>query len=116
MKKETNRETVQRCLGQNCYVHTTQCIVVAYRFTRFFMLYMEVILLTMSCLHFDNNYNRLILDADNAPIVLPFVHTGMQDVMPVGAKLPRIGKTVCILVSLYMPRISESCVRLYVFV
>uniref|UniRef100_M1CAT4 Tafazzin family protein n=1 Tax=Solanum tuberosum TaxID=4113 RepID=M1CAT4_SOLTU len=39
--------------------------------------------------------NRLILDADNLPIVIPFVHTGMQDIMPVGAKLPRIGKTVC---------------------
>lgn len=40
--------------------------------------------------------NRLVLDADNVPIVVPFVHTGMQDIMPVGAKLPRIGKTVCI--------------------
>lgn len=41
---------------------------------------------------------RLILDADNVPIVLPFVHTGMQEVMPIGAKLPRIGKTVTVLV------------------
>ncbi|KAL3516032.1 hypothetical protein ACH5RR_022934 [Cinchona calisaya] len=41
---------------------------------------------------------RLILDADNLPIVLPFVHTGMQEVMPIGAKLPRIGKTVAVLV------------------
>ncbi|KAK4381811.1 hypothetical protein Sango_2932200 [Sesamum angolense] len=31
-------------------------------------------------------------------MVVPFVHTGMQDVMPVGAKFPRIGKTVTILV------------------
>ncbi|KAI5658730.1 hypothetical protein M9H77_27523 [Catharanthus roseus] len=41
---------------------------------------------------------RLVLDADNVPIVLPFVHVGMQDIMPVGAKLPRIGKTVTVLV------------------
>ncbi|KAM3378072.1 tafazzin [Capsicum galapagoense] len=41
---------------------------------------------------------RLVLDADNVPIVVPFVHTGMQDIMPVGAKLPRIGKTVTVLV------------------
>ncbi|KAL7084052.1 hypothetical protein ACP275_14G201400 [Erythranthe tilingii] len=41
---------------------------------------------------------RLVLDADSVPIVVPFVHTGMQEVMPVGAKFPRIGKTVTILV------------------
>ncbi|PIN15643.1 Phosphate acyltransferase [Handroanthus impetiginosus] len=41
---------------------------------------------------------RLILDSDNIPLVVPFVHTGMQDVMPVGAKFPKIGKTVTILV------------------
>lgn len=41
---------------------------------------------------------RLVLDADNVPVVVPFVHTGMQDIMPVGAKLPRIGKTVTVLV------------------
>ncbi|CAI9102122.1 OLC1v1000341C1 [Oldenlandia corymbosa var. corymbosa] len=41
---------------------------------------------------------RMILDADNAPIVLPFVHSGMEEVMPVGAKLPRVGKTVTVLV------------------
>lgn len=45
------------------------------------------------------NGNRMILDADNVPIVLPFVHTGMQEIMPVGAKLPRIGKTVCLFFS-----------------
>lgn len=39
--------------------------------------------------------NRLVLDADNIPVVLPFVHTGMQEIMPVGAKFPRVGKTVC---------------------
>lgn len=41
---------------------------------------------------------RLILDADNVPIVLPFVHAGMQEIMPVGAKLPKIGKRVTVLV------------------
>ncbi|KAL3838527.1 hypothetical protein ACJIZ3_023118 [Penstemon smallii] len=41
---------------------------------------------------------RLVLDADNVPMVVPFVHTGMQDVMPVGAKFPRIGKMVTILI------------------
>ncbi|KAJ9552718.1 hypothetical protein OSB04_016763 [Centaurea solstitialis] len=37
---------------------------------------------------------RLILDADDAPIVVPFVHAGMQEVMPIGATFPRIGKTL----------------------
>ncbi|KAG8472772.1 hypothetical protein CXB51_034672 [Gossypium anomalum] len=41
---------------------------------------------------------RLVLDADSTPIVLPFVHTGMQDVMPIGANFPRIGKTVTVLI------------------
>ncbi|KAF2609931.1 hypothetical protein F2Q70_00009634 [Brassica cretica] len=39
---------------------------------------------------------RLILDADTLPMVVPFVHTGMQDIMPIGASVPRIGKTVSI--------------------
>ncbi|XP_061970331.1 uncharacterized protein LOC133693187 isoform X1 [Populus nigra] len=37
---------------------------------------------------------RLILDADTVPLVIPFVHTGMQEIMPIGATLPRIGKRV----------------------
>ncbi|KAK9292280.1 hypothetical protein L1049_020244 [Liquidambar formosana] len=41
---------------------------------------------------------RLVLDADNIPLVVPFVHTGMQEVMPIGANFPRIGKTVTVLV------------------
>ncbi|KAM7278511.1 hypothetical protein ACFE04_005645 [Oxalis oulophora] len=41
---------------------------------------------------------RLFLDADNVPMVVPFVHTGMQEVMPIGANFPRIGKTVTVLV------------------
>uniref|UniRef100_A0A6N2KYG5 Tafazzin family protein n=1 Tax=Salix viminalis TaxID=40686 RepID=A0A6N2KYG5_SALVM len=40
---------------------------------------------------------RLILDADTVPLVIPFVHTGMQEIMPLGATLPRIGKR-CFLV------------------
>ncbi|XP_028780902.1 tafazzin [Neltuma alba] len=41
---------------------------------------------------------RLVLDSDSVPIVVPFVHTGMQDIMPIGAKFPRVGKTVTVLV------------------
>ncbi|KAJ0015265.1 hypothetical protein Pint_19774 [Pistacia integerrima] len=41
---------------------------------------------------------RLVLDADNVPMVVPFVHTGMQEVMPIGATFPRIGKTVTVLI------------------
>ncbi|PON52088.1 Tafazzin [Trema orientale] len=41
---------------------------------------------------------RLVIDADNVPLVVPFVHTGMQEIMPVGANLPRIGKTVTVLI------------------
>ncbi|GMN43909.1 hypothetical protein TIFTF001_013105 [Ficus carica] len=41
---------------------------------------------------------RLVLDADNIPIVVPFVHTGMQEIMPIGANLPRIGKMVTVLI------------------
>ncbi|KAG2316139.1 hypothetical protein Bca52824_019261 [Brassica carinata] len=41
---------------------------------------------------------RLILDADTLPMVVPFVHAGMQDIMPIGASLPRIGKTVTVII------------------
>lgn len=41
---------------------------------------------------------RLVLDTDNTPMVVPFVHTGMQEVMPIGAKFPRVGKTVTVLI------------------
>lgn len=43
---------------------------------------------------------RLVLDADNTPIVVPFVHTGMQEVMPIGANFPRIGQAVRNLIAL----------------
>ncbi|KAF9622058.1 hypothetical protein IFM89_029342 [Coptis chinensis] len=41
---------------------------------------------------------RLVMDADNVPLVVPFVHTGMQDIMPIGSKFPKIGKTVTVLI------------------
>lgn len=41
---------------------------------------------------------RLVMDADSLPIVIPFVHTGMQDVMPVGKRIPRAGKRVIVVV------------------
>ncbi|XP_050225738.1 uncharacterized protein LOC126675179 [Mercurialis annua] len=41
---------------------------------------------------------RLILDADTVPVVIPFVHLGMQEIMPIGANFPRVGKTVTVLV------------------
>ncbi|KAM3335211.1 hypothetical protein ACQJBY_029555 [Aegilops geniculata] len=37
---------------------------------------------------------RLVMDADSLPVVVPFVHTGMQDIMPVGKRIPRTGKRV----------------------
>ena len=33
-------------------------------------------------------------------MVVPFVHTGMQEIMPIGANFPRIGQAVCYLISL----------------
>ncbi|KAF5197795.1 Tafazzin [Thalictrum thalictroides] len=41
---------------------------------------------------------RLVIDADIAPMVLPFVHSGMQEIMPVGSNFPKIGKTVTVLI------------------
>ncbi|KAK6911590.1 Phospholipid/glycerol acyltransferase [Dillenia turbinata] len=41
---------------------------------------------------------RLILDANATPIVIPIVHTGMEEIMPIGSSLPRISKTVTVLV------------------
>jgi monolysocardiolipin acyltransferase len=38
---------------------------------------------------------RLALDAgDIPPIVLPFVHSGMQEIMPIGRKFPSMRKRV----------------------
>ncbi|CAJ1960804.1 unnamed protein product [Sphenostylis stenocarpa] len=41
---------------------------------------------------------RLVLDGDSMPLVVPFVHTGMQEIMPIGANFPRIGKLVTVLI------------------
>lgn len=41
---------------------------------------------------------RLVLDGESMPIVVPFVHTGMQEIMPIGASFPRIGKIVTVIV------------------
>ena len=41
---------------------------------------------------FKRGIGRLIDEAQ--PILLPFYHFGMHEVMPVGRWLPRIGKTV----------------------
>ncbi|KAL4580048.1 hypothetical protein LXL04_016223 [Taraxacum kok-saghyz] len=42
--------------------------------------------------------HMLILDAENAPMVVPFVHGGMQEMMLIGATFSRVGKRVTILV------------------
>ncbi|KAG0610808.1 hypothetical protein M758_7G093000 [Ceratodon purpureus] len=41
---------------------------------------------------------RLIKDVERTPLVIPFVHTGMQDVMPIGSKFPSPGKKVFVLI------------------
>ncbi|RCV28912.1 hypothetical protein SETIT_5G440500v2 [Setaria italica] len=41
---------------------------------------------------------RLVMDTDSLPVVIPFVHTGMQDIMPVGKRIPRAGKRVIVVV------------------
>ncbi|XP_027352246.1 tafazzin-like [Abrus precatorius] len=41
---------------------------------------------------------RLVLDGESMPLVVPFVHTGMQEIMPIGANFPRIGKMVTVLI------------------
>jgi len=40
----------------------------------------------------------LSLDNGRAPTVIPFVHRGMQNIMPLGATLPRIGKQLTVMV------------------
>ncbi|KAJ3676165.1 hypothetical protein LUZ60_003577 [Juncus effusus] len=41
---------------------------------------------------------RLVMDADNIPLVIPFVHSGMQNIMPLGSKFPKIGKRVIVVI------------------
>mmetsp|Transcript_24249 Transcript_24249/g.52995 ORF Transcript_24249/g.52995 Transcript_24249/m.52995 type:complete len:524 (-) Transcript_24249:843-2414(-) len=46
---------------------------------------------------------RLVASCAQAPLVVPFVHTGMEDVMPRGKVLPAVGKTVRVLVGEPIP-------------
>lgn len=41
---------------------------------------------------------RLVLDSERMPLVVPFVHTGMQEVMPIGSQFPHVSKKVVVLV------------------
>lgn len=41
---------------------------------------------------------RLVLDAERMPLVVPFVHSGMQEVMPIGSQFPHVSKKVVVLV------------------
>lgn len=41
---------------------------------------------------------RLVTDVEKTPLVVPFVHTGMQDLMPVGSKFPKVSKKVSVLI------------------
>ena len=40
---------------------------------------------------------RLVASCEQPPLVVPFVHSGMEDVMPRGKMLPAMGKEVRIL-------------------
>ncbi|PKA58434.1 N-acylphosphatidylethanolamine synthase [Apostasia shenzhenica] len=46
---------------------------------------------------------RLVMDADIIPIVIPFVHTGMQEIMPIGSSFPKVGKQVTVVVGNPIP-------------
>ncbi|XP_020086443.1 uncharacterized protein LOC109708918 [Ananas comosus] len=41
---------------------------------------------------------RLVMDADDTPMVVPFVHTGMQNIMPIGTHFPKTGKRVIVVI------------------
>lgn len=55
---------------------------------------------------FKPGIGRLIAETD--PIVLPFYHYGMHEVLPVGANTPRRGKTVRVLVGEAMEFAGET--------
>ncbi|XP_020600163.1 uncharacterized protein LOC110039444 isoform X2 [Phalaenopsis equestris] len=38
------------------------------------------------------------MDADKIPIVIPFVHSGRQEIMPIGSNFPKVGKKVTVVV------------------
>jgi len=48
---------------------------------------------------------KLIANCDTMPLVVPFVHSGMQNVVPSGSLIPKTGNKVSILVSIFVPRI-----------
>lgn len=52
-----------------------------------------------------------MIDADTTPIVIPFVHTGMQEIMPIGTHFLKIGKKVHKLLDLLsaLPAILTLC-------
>ncbi|KAG9444535.1 hypothetical protein H6P81_015875 [Aristolochia fimbriata] len=58
---------------------------------------------------------RLVMDADKVPLVVPFVHTGMQDVMPIGSSFPRIGKKVTVVIGdpIYLDDLASADESLY---
>lgn len=39
---------------------------------------------------------KLVANCERMPLVIPFVHSGMQNVIPSGAILPKTGNTVSI--------------------
>ncbi|XP_024391263.1 uncharacterized protein [Physcomitrium patens] len=41
---------------------------------------------------------RLVTDVERTPLVVPFVHVGMQDLMPIGSKFPAVKKKVSVLI------------------
>ncbi|XP_031473329.1 uncharacterized protein LOC116245873 [Nymphaea colorata] len=41
---------------------------------------------------------RLVMDADDIPLVVPFIHSGMQEVMPIGSSFPKVGKQVTVVI------------------
>lgn len=41
---------------------------------------------------------RLVLDAEKMPLVVPFVHSGMQEIMPIGSQFPHVRKKVTVLI------------------
>ncbi|BBN00060.1 monolysocardiolipin acyltransferase [Marchantia polymorpha subsp. ruderalis] len=47
---------------------------------------------------FKRGVGRLVLDAKSLPLVVPFIHSGMEDVMPIGQKHFSMGKKVTVIV------------------
>ncbi|KAL3699792.1 hypothetical protein R1sor_017814 [Riccia sorocarpa] len=47
---------------------------------------------------FKRGVGRLVLDAEKLPLVVPFIHSGMEEVMPIGQKHFSVGKKVTVLI------------------